>query len=256
MVFSIRQIAALILGFTIGCASIAPPLWAAEDLDQVLQTVASERKFNPFKPGERAAKQHPVYSKLLIMADDYGSSVEWVASVSGAVLELPFHEDRMLVSKQDEFNGWFDEFEIPNLIFIHAQASMVTLIHELRHALHAGIHGNIEGNVFDQALQKNRARIESFHTKLAKSPLDLKTKKTLKRLSTRLLETCSEMSAHHGDLLLAKAFQNEEEQGHREFIKEYRREFLRSYKALSRHPFSQNEAFIEDLNASLAAAAF
>ena len=228
----------------------------AADLDAVLQSVASERNHNPFKPGEAAALKHPVYPTLFLQAESYGSVVAWVPSVSGAVLNLPFRESRMKVSAQDEFNGWFDEFEVPNLIFVHNKASLVTLIHELRHALHIGIHGRNEGNVFDQALQKNKRRIQKFHERLFKSPLDLKTKKRLNVLSTRLLETCSEVSAHHGDLLLAEAFKNKEAQSHRDFIAEYKLEFAKAYKALSRHPFSAGEEFVEDLNQHLSASGF
>lgn len=229
---------------------------AAVDLDEVLQAVASERNHNPFKPGEKAAQKHPIFPTLLSQADHYGSVVEWVPSVSAAVLELPFNESRMKVTSQDEFNGWFDEFEVPNLIYVHEKTSLVTLIHELRHALHVGVHGRIEGNEFDRALQINKRRIDQFHTHLMKSPLDLKTKRRLKILSTRLLETCSEVSAHHGDLLLAEAFRNAEAESHREFIKEYKLEFEKAYKALSRHPFSQGEEFVEDLNQHLAASGF
>lgn len=236
--------------------SVALSATASVDLDEVLQSVASERSHNPFKIGEKAAIKHPIYPVLLSQADHYGSVVEWVPSVSGAVLELPFNENRMKVATSDEFNGWFDEFEVPNLIFVHDKASLVTLIHELRHALHVGIHGRIEGNAFDQALQKNKRRIDQFHARLMKSPLDLKTKNRLKRLSTRLLETCSEVSAHHGDLLLAEAFKNEEAESHRDFIKDYKLEFSKAYKALSRHPFSQGEEFVEDLNQHLAASGF
>lgn len=232
----------------------APPSGA--DLDAIVQAVASERNQNPFKPGETAAMKHPIYPTLFLQAESYGSVVEWVPSVSAAVLELPFNENRYKVVTSDEFNGWFDEFEVPNLIIIHNKASLVTLIHELRHALHLGVHGRNEGNDFDQALQKNKRRIQKFHERLLKSPLDLKTKKRLKVFSTRLLETCSEVSAHHGDLLLAEAFKNKEAQSHRDFIAEYKLEFAKAYKALSRHPFSAGEEFVEDLNQHLAASGF
>lgn len=237
-------------------ASAAFSVGQAFDLDDILKEVASERSHNPFKVGERAAIGHPIYATLILQSERYGSIIEWVPSVSGAVLELPFNENRYKVVKSDEFDGWFDEFEVPNLIFVHNKSSLVTLIHELRHALHLGVHGRTEGNDFDQALQTNKRRIEKFHARLLKSPLDLKTKKRLKVLSTRLLETCSEVSAHHGDLLLAEAFENAEAESQRDFIKEYKLEFAKAYRALSRHPFSAGEEFVEDLNQQLAASGF
>lgn len=253
-----QRLLILALGFlvSLGLSSWdAPSAHAIEalDLDQVIQDISSQQTINPFVKGDKAAFRHPIYPVLDQMAADFGSVIKWVPSVSAEVLNLPFVADRMKVQPSDEFNGWFDEYEVPNLIIVHKKASLVTLVHELRHALHIGVHGRIQGNTFDQEIQLNRVKIKRFHDKLLRSPMDTKTKTRLKYLSTRLLETCSEISAHHGDLLLAEAFKNREAKDHRRFIEEYRSEFLKSYRALSRHPFSQSEEFVEGLNQSLTA---
>jgi hypothetical protein len=43
---------------------------------------------------------------------------------------------------------------------------------------------------------------------------------------------------------------------HRDFIADYKLEFAKAYKALSRHPFSAGDVFVEDLNQNLASSSF
>ncbi len=223
------------------------------ELDQSIVLIKEEGSLNPFNKGESEALKHPVYKKLFLLSKMYGSVIEWHNSVSKRVLGLPYSPDRMKIKVQDEFDGWFDEYTKPNLIIIHQEASLVTLVHELRHALHLGGHKILDGNWFDVVLQKNKKKILKFHEFLEENQTSLSQAELMKikKVSTRLLETCSEISAHQGDLILAREFDSSFVDGYKKLIQGYKNEFNRSYNYLIKNKNSENEPFIKELKTSL-----
>ena len=224
----------------------------ASELDFYLLSIQKNTQINPFEIGEHNAKKHPLYNKLEKEAHHLGAKIEWQNSVSKRVLELPYSENRMKIKEQDEFDGWFDEYTTPNLIIIHKDATLATLVHEIRHAIHLGQH-DIDKNVhwFDFILQQNKRLISLFKVKLNQLKIAKTEREKLNKLSTRLLETCSEISAHQGDLSLAQEFDQSLISVHQNFIKDYKNEFTRSYNLLKKNPISRNEIFVENLNLSL-----
>ncbi len=237
----------LILLMTLTLSFIA----SSSELDHYFNQIKNDSINNPFLKGEENSLNHPLYQKLKILSLSYGSTIEWHNSVSKRVLELPFHPDRMKIKKSDEFDGWFDEFTKPNLIIIHQEASLVTLIHELRHSLHLGTHKIIESEWFDLSLQKNKKKIFQFQEKIQNTPLTKNEILKLKKLTTRLIETCSEISAHEGDLVLAREFDQSLEEGFKSLIKDYKLEFKNTYNQLIKNSLTQNEDFVLELNIAL-----
>lgn len=234
----------VIVFFVIGRLTYGAP---APSLDQIVHQLTSSKEFSPFIVGEDKSKKHPLYQNLLDLSKTFGAEVSWVNSVSKSVLQLPFHPERIVVKAHDEFDGWFDEFTTPSQIFIHKEATMIILIHELRHALHLGNHELLNGNAFDRLLQKNKKTIDQFKIQVQSSPLHSSTKRMLIKSATRLIETCSEISAHHGDLKLSKVYLMPEAQTYALFIKDYKKEFMKSYTQLKKHPFSSTQEFVDEL---------
>lgn len=217
-------------------------------IDQAIEDILRSGQ-SPFI-SEKAAKEHPSYEDLLFLAHQLNAEVRWVRSVAGSVRRLPPHKDRYLFSGTDEFDGWFDEFTTPNLILIHRQATLVILLHELRHALHLGSHGVVGGNKFDRAVRQAKLEVETFHQTLKAAGLSPARSRRLKKLSTRLVESFSEVMAHHGDHRLAVAFKTENAQTQLDFMKEYELEFLQALKALKADSHSGSQGFVMKLEKS------
>jgi hypothetical protein len=220
-------------------------------LDTVINAIRRDREHEPFKIGESNAKKHPQYPGLMTMVERFGAEVEWVKGVSKRVLELPYNPARMKVTVKDSFDGWFDEFTTPNLIIIDRGTNILTLVHELRHVVHLGTNTIYEGTWYDLRVKQNHDRVLAFHKKISKSSLSKKDKAALKLLATRLVESCSEISAHWGDYAIAKSFEREETEDYLGFVKEYKNEFFKSYYKLKTYPLAKNEVFISDLNDAL-----
>lgn len=224
----------------------------ATTLDDVIGTIVDNTHHNPFVIGKTKSSGHPQYSDLMDFAQKYKTTIKWVPSVAKEVLRLPFNSDRMAVKPNDKFDGWFDEFVSPNQVIMSNKAAFIILIHELRHVVHLGSHGLIEGTWFDRLLQTNKQLITQFHKKLAQSKLSALKQLELKTKSTRLIETASEISAHQGDVVLAKSFGDEEvAEAYLEFIEDYKAEFSQAFKALKKHPFSRDESFLNDIDDGL-----
>lgn len=218
--------------------------------DAIDAIIASQR--SPFVRMS-AAKRHPFYRDLEAMAELLDADVRWVGSVAGAVRGLPFHEDRYKFSEADEFDGWFDEFTSPNLILIHRQATMVILVHELRHALHLGTHSVVGGNEYDQTLRRAKLEVVKLHQELATMGLKAVRSKRLKTYSTRLVESFSEVMAHHGDYRLAEAFGHSSVEAQKDFIASYKAEFRRTLKALKKDPLASLQPFVKELETAFEA---
>lgn len=224
----------------------------AKTLDDHLVDFQRDGEHSPFVVGPTASRRHPKYLELLATAKTFRTSVRWVSSIPRAVLALPHHPDRHLPKPTDELDGWFDEFTTPNRILLHDQAPLITLIHELRHAVQLGQHGLRAGTWFDRLLQKNVRAIRRFKEKVDQTNLHASTKKKLKRLATRLVETCSEISAHEGDLILSRQFNRTfEAQSYERFIHEYQTEFENAYFELGRYPITHEETFAVELRDGL-----
>lgn len=230
---------------------ISPHL-QAKTLDDFINLIKNDSQYDPFLTGPAGAFKHPQYEELMGFAEQYHSTVKWVPSVAKEVLKLPFHQDRMSVRPTEVFDGWFDEFVLPNQVILSKKAAFITLVHELRHVVHLGSHGLTAGTKFDRLLQQNKKRIQRFQVRLVESNLPEEVKEQLKKLSTRLIETCSEVSAHEGDVVLSRSFGHDEmAESYLEFIQEYKAEFLQAFKVLKKNKFSQNEAFVNDLYVGL-----
>jgi hypothetical protein len=220
----------------------------AKTLDDFIDVIQKNPQYDPFVVGEAEALRHPLNSELMEFAQKYNTTVIWTTSVAKEVLKLPFHPDRMVIKKNEALDGWFDDLVSPNSIILHQEAAFITLIHELRHAVQLGSHGLNSGTAFDRLLQQNKRRILKFHQRMIESDLAATHQERLKKAATRLVETASEISAHEGDVVLSKSYGHKETAAsYLQFIREYKAEFLKDYKALKKDPFSQNEVFIEDL---------
>lgn len=218
---------------------------ARSEVDGIVHEIVSSGK-SPFVQ-ERAAKAHASYPSIEALAQKLGSRIQWTSSVSKSVLRLPFHPDRFRFDRKEEFDGWFDEFTSPNLILVHRKATLAIVVHELRHALHLGGHGFHLGNRYDRTLQRSKTEIQRFHQDLQRSGLRPSRISRLKQRSTRLLESFSEVMAHHGDLQLAQAFRHESEMTQRDFIRGYKSEFLRALRVLKTDPFASRQRFVSEL---------
>lgn len=223
----------------------------ALSLDDILERMAEDKEHSPFVVGLSNSENHPQYPSLVRFAEAHTTQVEWVKSVSESVLKLPFHPDRMRIRKSDEFDGWFDEYTNPNIIYLHQEAALIILVHELRHALQLGTHEQISGSWFDRALQINKKRVIDFQTRLRSVPMSAAMRHKLRKLSQRLIETCSEISAHQGDLMLALTFHQPQSKTYRKYIGEYLLEFKNAARLLKSSKISRSELFIAELESSL-----
>ncbi len=206
-------------------------------LDNILTKIKSNRAHNPFAIGEKAALRHPDYKKIKEFATFLNVDIKWTPSVSAYVLKLDFLEERYKVKKTDEFDGWFDEFTDPQLIIIHQESNLVTLLHEMRHALHLGrftfISNQIELAWFDQFLLNQKKNIQKYHEWINQnSQYTNAQKKKYRKCATRILETASEISAHAYDVELAESFKHPHLTSFKSFIKDYLKEHLKNQKCL------------------------
>lgn len=224
----------------------------AKTLDDFVVQIESNQKYDPFVIGGVKAARHPLFSELMAFAKEYNTNVKWVPSVAQEVLRLPFHPSRMVIQKDQPLDGWFDELISPNRIILHDESAFITLIHELRHAVQLGTHGLNKGSEFDRLLQKNKRRIAKFHLKIAGSDLPEAEISHLKTLSTRLVESASEVCAHQGDVVLSRKYGHDDfVSSYIQYIEEYKDEFIESYKALKKNAISQNELFLDELYVGL-----
>ncbi|MGE3388011.1 MAG: hypothetical protein AB7K41_14875 [Bdellovibrionales bacterium] len=224
------------------------PVFAADlSLDAEIEAMLSLPEHPPFVK-EATAKQHPRYATLLELGEALNAEVRWTKSVARAVLKLPFHPDRYRFKKDSEFDGWFDEFTTPNLILIHNQATLVILVHELRHALHLGSHGLVVGNEYDRLLIQAKREIEKYQNGLnQRQDLTVAKRRRMRKLSTRLVETFSEIMAHHGDYRLTVAFDPDAIEAQKKFMRDYRNEFRRAYQELSLDQMTKRQSFMRQL---------
>ncbi len=216
-------------------------------LNDLLLKLDQDTAHSPFVRGQKRATEHPLYPELLKFAKMYNAKIVWTPSVAKYVLSLPPHPDRLKVSEQDEFDGWFEEFENPNQIILDGNTAMIILVHELRHALHLGSHKLMPGSWYDLLLQRKKKEIRKFELSIQQSSLPGKEQRKLRQWLSRLIETCSEISAHQGDVMLSTTFGRPELDSYIRFISEYKQEFLQNYNRLKDHPFTKDATFLDEL---------
>ena len=154
-------------------------------------------------------------SELYTFAKELNVKIEKVSSVSRRVLKLPFNPRRMKISADDQLEGWFDEYSSSNLIIIEKKATVMTLVHELRHAIHLGAHHPLMGNKLDRQIEKAKAQAKNFEEGQA------------------LIENASEIVAHTDELKMAEGLGDQElQESAIYFRKEYLKEFKKRAKAL------------------------
>lgn len=225
---------------------------AEVSLDQYLNQMAQNKTLSPFERGEAKVKSHPVYKGLVDLARAYNTKIVWSSSVASEVLKFPYHDERVKIDKTWELEGWFDEFLSPNVIVLDKETFLSTVAHEVRHAIQLGSHGKISGNWFDKLLQTNKKNAAQFQERLKKMKLNEKTRITLHTHATRLIEMCSEINAHSDEAKLGRAVGDQEQvTNNKEFVAEYKAEYIKAFKALKASEISKNEIFIEQVDEGL-----
>ena len=223
-------------------------------LEQRIQFIIKERNYSPLAGGQEHVMQHPDYESLVFFADQLGVKISWVDSIAESVLALPHEQDRMKVRLEDKFQGWFEEYTHPNIIFLDRKTSLSTLVHELRHAIHLGTYGTRMGTPLDRSIQRSKAEALIFRERIEGSPLPINRIKHLRKLSIEYIETASEILAYSDEYTVAAAFQDQAEMDSAILGRNrYWRKLHRIYKALKADPVSQNETFVESLMESMSA---
>lgn len=217
------------------------------NLDLEIRNLLLSTKQNPFVSYPNSLR-HGSYANLKNLATQLGTQVKWTSSVASSVKQLPFNESRIIVFKDDEFDGWFDEYVTPQLILIHKQATLVTMIHELRHALHLGKHLPKSAGVYDKFLYNmNQTTIRFHQTIELDRQLTQSRKLKIKSSTKKLVETFSELIAHNGDYCLAKIYRPDLVKSNVEFLKEYKREFEFNFVQLSKLGLQLKGSYVEIL---------
>lgn len=221
-------------------------------LDQFMNQIAQDKNNSPFVRGESVVRHHPLYKDLVALARAYNTKVVWSSSVPRDVLKFPYNEERMKIDLSWELEGWFDEFTNPNIIVMDKDTYLSTLTHEIRHAIQLGSHGKVSGNWFDKLLQINKKKVALFQARLKKLKMNEKNRKALHTHATRLIEMCSEINAHSDEMKIARAQKDQEQfQNNKEFVAEYKAEYIKAFKALKASEYSKNETFIEHVDKGL-----
>lgn len=221
-------------------------------------TISCEIALGPFVRGERATRNHPHYEKLARLAQKIGVHIEWVDNVRARVDEIDENELALEFSNDLPFrfrkkldfrpDAWFEDNTNPNLIVLdRKQASLATLIHELRHAVQMGPEIARGGSGFDQAVRQAKIEIRIFQNDvLGAAELSVREKKLLFDNGNRLYETASELAAYFGDYRIAAVLGHKSEMRNAIINRqEYRRKFLYAVRRLQDHPFSSRYTFID-----------
>jgi len=171
-------------------------------------------QINPFK-----TRDPGVY--LTDLAKYLNIQIEWTNSIYDKVMQLKPHKCRLKPNKKFIYLGWFDQYTSPNIIFLHTDCTLDTIIHEMRHALHLGNHNLLNGNVIDQEIQKYTTYVNTLENPSV--------------YYIRYAEYASEIIAYTHDYSLALRFRCENELYHIvRNLKIYQKLFSRVYIILRR----------------------
>lgn len=237
--FRVVQILSVWLWLAVSCAAVVPSAHAMARMPACADLLT--RPYSTAARGESWVTHHPHYPRMLRAARALGVTIEWVSDIN---------KTGGFTHRAGEVTeGYFDETR--NIIYLHRkQATVATLIHELRHAEQLGTAHGPTGSWYDREVQRARVQGDAFEREvLANNTLSDAEKIRLVALKDRLLIYASELSAHYHDaLILIRRHAYSQARDSLYYRARYRRQFLYSYRILrSLLPTGADPEFIDRL---------